>query len=163
MVEPLARVRYRSGADGPAVQRLPVEYLSKTTIKAFNRRNLQIGAGGSIVGNGDKVLNLRTRRIHEIDYFHGFHPLEIVGGRESVSPIAQMDDDDNCFAHKMIALDGPALKAIAAFQRRWRSQCQWLGSYKSLSGTSKLVKMLDCIENLLESLVQFGKSYSNLS
>ena len=52
--EPHERVRYRTGADGPAVRRLPREYLSGTNIKGLTRQNLQIGADGSLVRDGEK-------------------------------------------------------------------------------------------------------------
>ena len=81
------------------------------------RRNIQKGADGELVYDGDIVYVLRGHQdaptLLEIDYFHG-----VIDNQ----PIAQMMDDSNVRACDMISIDhhSKTIKAFVYMQRKYR-------------------------------------------
>ena len=85
--------------------------------RLLSDRDIQLGADGSLVRDGDVVLILHpTRRassMHQIDYFHGMINDE---------PMAQTISDDDIGASEMVGIrrTGFVVRRFAHVQRRWR-------------------------------------------
>ena len=91
-------------------------------------QNIQYGADGSKIYDGDHVYLLEGRfqdRVTKIDYFHGFH------FGVATAQLLDEDETDGYEEHHSLALNmvqlgwrGEAVHCITVLQRKWRNR-QW--------------------------------------
>ena len=89
--------------------------LDCTTEVEFFQREIQIGADGSLVHNGDDVFFIEIGVVASIDYFHG-----CVGGRAAGQTVV---DELPFYAHEVVSVaTGWAVSVVRQIQQRWRKR-----------------------------------------
>jgi hypothetical protein len=89
--------------------------LDCTTEVEFFQREIQIGADGSLVHNGDEVFFIEIGVVASIDYFHG-----CVGGRAAGQTVV---DELPFYAHEVVSVaTGWAVSVVRQIQQRWRKR-----------------------------------------
>ena len=124
VAQPAARIRFLTGRDGPYVRQLPAVYASQADPRGLFERGIQIGADNSIVQDGDLVMHRPTGRVRRIDYFHGYHVLDLLSGSTAAAPIAQVgsgNEEEDWYAHDLVRAEnrrqGPFHRAVVTLQR----------------------------------------------
>ena len=89
--------------------------LDCTTEVEFFQREIQIGADGSRVHDGDEVFFIESGVVASIDYFYGCVDGRVVG--------QTVVDELPFFAHEVVSMTtGWAVSVVRQIQQRWRKR-----------------------------------------